>query len=480
MPEGVRAGVAPSSHRFYQCRDAPLVGRAADPTAMEARDSDPGRTNGQLAAGNEPAAGPDALPIEQPLSWPVAADPTPPAAAPASSDTPEAGGLGRPSTSSGAIQRTVYESPYAIEGPIAGAPAYESAVDLPLPEAPPEADAPPADLPDPAPPPERSSRFRLRPRHLAPVAIAAVGAAIAYGVACGQRGLVPAETPELAKVVAPVSSEPIAADPAPSESAASADDAASGEEGQASVEGLAPRPPRPAPLRSDALLSDVIDHGCSTTVVRGLSEQIIAESNCLAPGAYGRVPTLGNLKLGDAVFPYMAVPARDALAAALRGSKHLEMRVNSMLRTVPQQYLLYAWYKRGRCGITLASVPGESNHQSGLAIDVSNPGDWRKTLTRHGFRWLGSKDKWHFDYTKGRGGSRPGLDVLAFQRLWNRNHPDDLVPATGAFDAKTEERLRKAPASGFALGATCARVPDREQGADEPPRGKTKKSKKSG
>ena len=48
------------------------------------------------------------------------------------------------------------------------------------------------------------------------------------------------------------------------------------------------------------------------------------------------------------------------------------MSINSAFRTVAQQYLLYAWYKQGRCGIGLAATPGNSNHEQGLAVDIED------------------------------------------------------------------------------------------------------------
>lgn len=214
------------------------------------------------------------------------------------------------------------------------------------------------------------------------------------------------------------------------------------------------RPPV-APGQAGPTVAEVLDEGCSTTVVMGLSEQIVAEANCLVPGAYARVPVLANVTLSSAVFPYMQQPARDALVVALDKAKERSMKINSMLRTVAQQYLLYDWYQRKRCGIKLAAAPGKSNHQSGLAIDISEPGNWRRTLDRSGFRWMGKRDPWHFDYRGDGSEEREGLDVKAFQRLWNRNHPDESLGDDGDWGPATEEALRRAPANGFALGPTC-------------------------
>lgn len=223
---------------------------------------------------------------------------------------------------------------------------------------------------------------------------------------------------------------------------------------------IPPVAPAPAPSAQAALpklptVEDVLDEGCTTTVVKGLSEQIIAEGNCIVPGAYAKLPEADNVTLGKAVFPYMMEPARDALVEAIDYGKRHKMKINSMLRTVAQQYLLYDWYKRKRCGIKLAAEPGKSNHQSGLAIDISSPGTWKKMLSRYGFRWMGKRDQWHFDYSGDDAHKREGLDIEAFQRLWNHNHPDEPIGTDGDWGETTEKALRRAPASGFPSGPTC-------------------------
>ena len=63
-------------------------------------------------------------------------------------------------------------------------------------------------------------------------------------------------------------------------------------------------------------------------------------------------------------------------------------------------------------------------------------------------------DPVHFDHL-----SSPdirGKDVLAFQRLWNRNHPTDKISVDGDYGPQTADRLKRAPAKGFAKGPQCA------------------------
>jgi hypothetical protein len=65
----------------------------------------------------------------------------------------------------------------------------------------------------------------------------------------------------------------------------------------------------------------------------------------------------------------------------------------------------------------------------------------------------------HFDYVAG-GVRLTGLSVLAFQRLWNRNHPEDPIAEDGRYGPQTEARLRSAPAEGFPIGAVCDELDD--------------------
>jgi hypothetical protein len=60
----------------------------------------------------------------------------------------------------------------------------------------------------------------------------------------------------------------------------------------------------------------------------------------------------------------MAASARAALWTA---SLTLNLQVNSMFRTLADQYVLYY---SGACG--LAARPGQSNHESGRAVDLAN------------------------------------------------------------------------------------------------------------
>lgn len=194
---------------------------------------------------------------------------------------------------------------------------------------------------------------------------------------------------------------------------------------------------------------------CSTSSVDGLTRQIIAQARCSDPDAFAPVPARPNLVKASHVLLFLEAPARDRLIKVLDAHKDRTMKVHSALRTVAQQYLLSRWANGHRCGIQLATPPGESNHETGLALDIGDPKLWKVALEEQQFKWLGPSDRVHFDY-KGPGAkSHLGLDVKAFQELWNRNHPDDRIDADGTYDSGTEVRLKQSPASGFPAGASC-------------------------
>lgn len=208
---------------------------------------------------------------------------------------------------------------------------------------------------------------------------------------------------------------------------------------------------------SSQTVADAARSSCSTASVKGLALQIIDEANCLSPGAFAALPSRPNLVAASHVFLFLEQPARDRLVQALDAHPSSTFVVNSMLRTLPQQYLLYDWSQDGACGIGLAAYPGASNHETGLALDIDDPYGWRGALEARGFRWFGSADEVHFDYVGTGATDHRGLDVRAFQRLWNRNHPSDRIAEDGDFGPSTESRLRTSPAGGFPVGAQCSK-----------------------
>jgi len=209
--------------------------------------------------------------------------------------------------------------------------------------------------------------------------------------------------------------------------------------------------------------------GCSTAAAKPLAQQLVDEIDCMQPGILVRLPDEPQLVLAAAVFPFIQRPAVPLLQRVLAERPGVGLGINSMLRTLPQQYMLYRWYQNGQCGISLAAAPGTSNHETGTALDINDNAAWRAAFEAHGFRWLGSGDPVHFDYVGAGAMDLRGQSVLAFQRLWNRNHPEDPIAEDGDYGPMTEARVAASPAQGFPTGAVCnVPAPDAAAAADAP------------
>lgn len=223
-------------------------------------------------------------------------------------------------------------------------------------------------------------------------------------------------------------------------------------------DGPAPMPdagPTGTPSIEGTPVSSFETTSCSTGSVLELSRQIAEETDCLMPGQLVKFDVVAGLQItGAAVLPYLGLDARTDLyaAAAMAGASPLQ--ITSAFRTVVQQYLLNRWFQLGRCGITAAADPGRSNHESGRALDVSNYSAWITILGNHGWAHDVPGDPVHFDHLASA--DLRGTDVLAFQRLWNRNAPDDPIAEDGSYGPTTEARVKLAPAEGFGIGAVCA------------------------
>jgi MYXO-CTERM domain-containing protein len=199
----------------------------------------------------------------------------------------------------------------------------------------------------------------------------------------------------------------------------------------------------PTIARAQSVASVAARRECSTAGVVGLSSQLVATQLCLRPGVFARVTPHANVTLTSSrVHPLMLASSRDALWAA---SRSVNLQVNSMFRSLADQYVLY---HSGACG--LAAQPGRSNHETGRAVDLSNWSSALGAMTRAGCAHpYPSNDAVHFDCP---GGDRRADSILAFQRLWNINHPEDRIAEDGAYGPVTANRLGRSPAGGFSRG----------------------------
>jgi len=202
-------------------------------------------------------------------------------------------------------------------------------------------------------------------------------------------------------------------------------------------------------------VQDAINAGCSTTAVAGLNKQLVfAINTCYHSGVLQDISSTPKVIFGSAVFPYMQQNAKTSFNKAMTASSRT-LTMNSAYRTLAQQLMLYKWYLAGRCGISLAAKPGTSNHETGIAFDCNDGSSWQSHFSQYSFKWLGSQDPPHYDYTgSGNVEIRPS-SIKGFQRLWNTNNPNDRIAEDGLYGPDTESRLLKSPAGGFAQGIAC-------------------------
>lgn len=181
----------------------------------------------------------------------------------------------------------------------------------------------------------------------------------------------------------------------------------------------------------------------STAVVNGLSQQLIYQLQLIMPDAFVSFDDL-NVDLLDAAFPYVQTPAKQALQRAIQ-DRGQTMQVNSAYRTIAQQMLLYNDRINNSNPV---APPGASNHQTGLAIDIEDPRGWESYLMCYGWNPLPG-DPPHFDYEGDGTIDLRSQSILAFQQLWNQNHPDEMIGEDGGFGGQTEDALNRSPAPGF-------------------------------
>ncbi|MEH2095395.1 peptidoglycan-binding protein [Nostoc sp.] len=181
----------------------------------------------------------------------------------------------------------------------------------------------------------------------------------------------------------------------------------------------------------------------NTSVVNGLSQQLIYQINLIVPDALVSFDDL-DVKLGDAAYPFVPPAAKLALQEAIE-RRGITLVVNSAYRTLAQQMLLY----NGRFqNSNPVAAPGTSNHQSGLALDIEDRAGWLPFLQGSGWQLL-PNDPPHIDY-RGTGARDLRKEtILAFQQLWNKNHPNEKIDDDGRWGPETESCLNHSPAMGF-------------------------------
>lgn len=192
-------------------------------------------------------------------------------------------------------------------------------------------------------------------------------------------------------------------------------------------------------------------------LIDGLSRQLVAEIRCFDPRwleFYTSCEEPGCLTANGPQLQAGRPELLDALKQVAQENQD-NLRINAAYRDVGMQY--FSWWKRAFCDPSfMAAVPGASNHQGGRAVDVHFHGFWRSMLIAGGFSNDVPNDLPHFDLTgdalfRQESLELRALSVKAFQTLWNRNHPNDLIDEDGVYGPQTATRLGSSPIEGFAV-----------------------------
>lgn len=190
-------------------------------------------------------------------------------------------------------------------------------------------------------------------------------------------------------------------------------------------------------------------------LIDGLSAQLIHELQCMDSSLLAWYEPCKSVGCIWAVGPQPHAIRPEVISAleAVAASKNDYITIEAGYRDVAMQYYS-RWFQENCNSAFNAAEPGKSNHQGGRAVDVKYYAHWWDSLLEFGFDHPIPSDKPHFEL-RGSGAFRDEseelkvLSVLAFQRLWNRNNPDDLLAEDGIYGPRTKQRLGASPVAGF-------------------------------
>jgi LAS superfamily LD-carboxypeptidase LdcB len=189
--------------------------------------------------------------------------------------------------------------------------------------------------------------------------------------------------------------------------------------------------------------------------VRKLDKQILSMMQSIDPDSLVSFKKL-NVEFTDNYkksFPFLQLPATKSLEKAIN-KRGVKLRITRGYDSIVEQQIFrnFTLYNKNKCGVNVSAPPGHSVHNSGLAIDIADYEGWRPFLKSEGWEWLGTIDPPHFDFVGSGTYNIRTLPTLAFQKLWNLNHPEDKIPEDGEYTPETEQRLNESPIDGFPKG----------------------------
>ncbi len=193
-------------------------------------------------------------------------------------------------------------------------------------------------------------------------------------------------------------------------------------------------------------------------LIDGLSHQLIDELRCMDDRWLEFYPACENVGCVNPYGPQPQALRPEVLVALDEAGTSVNdfITITAGYRDVAMQYYS-RWYKENCSSSFNAAIPGNSNHQGGRAIDVRYYDYWRSILLSHGFEHPIPTDEPHFELLgdetfRAESDALKQLSLVAFQRLWNRNNPGDMIDTDGVYGPTTKDRLGNSPVDGFELG----------------------------
>ncbi len=197
---------------------------------------------------------------------------------------------------------------------------------------------------------------------------------------------------------------------------------------------------------------------CDSAPTNPLQLQIIATHKCMFPGDLADFSAGGGITFVGNVLP--AINA-DTAARLRRAAAMRPIQMTSGYRTIAGQYVLSR--SNSPSCMTPAAV-GSSPHHTGRAIDASNYAQILGAMQAAGCEQsYPANDPVHFNCPGWTDNTLKAHSIAAFQRLWNVNHPMQLIAEDGSYGPQTEGVLVQSPVRGFAIVDGCPR--------NTPPRG---------
>ena len=150
---------------------------------------------------------------------------------------------------------------------------------------------------------------------------------------------------------------------------------------------------------------------------------------------------------------------------AAANAEGVRLSLTSGFRTMEEQKHLYACYLNKNCNNgNLAARPGYSNHQSGLALDVSTSTWLARNASKFGFVRTVSQESWHYEYHGKDPGGPCTRGTSSAAAVGSDTPPSDgsdaapvAVPAAGGLRwvAPTQDAMLK---NGFVVKAHAAKA----------------------